>query len=394
MNFRLVTAAFALAAPALLAQAPRSAPKSSAAQDRIVHVNQIQVIGTHNSYNMGFAPTEYRYLMEHYPRTVHSVEYHHQTLFNQLSAGVRQLELDLVRDDKGGRFSHPKIVGLAKAEGLPADPDFDPTHEFDKPGFKIIHLGDINLRSACGLFVTCLQQIRSWSRTHPNHLPIFLLIEDKQGSLSSFPGATRAEPWTAATWDSLDKEILSVFPRKELITPDDVRGKHATLNEAVQSTGWPTLAHARGKVIFLLYNRKSGPAYIAGHPMMKGRVLFINSTAGAPEAGFVEDDKGTAASINNLVKQNYLVRTRVDFNTEEGRTNNTTRRDLLIHDTGAQMISTDFPVSEPAPWTGYTVGFPDGLVAHCSVVNAPKGCRSDWLEPGVKTLPASPPHHP
>ena len=185
-------AAFALASSLAVAQ-------NQAAQDKLVHLNQIQVIGTHNSYNMGFAPSEGKYMAEHYARTFHGVEYHHQTLSQQLEGGVRQLELDIVQDPKGGRFSHPQIIQLTKDAGLPTDPDFDPHHEFDKPGFKIIHLGDLNLRSGCNLFTTCLQQIRTWSKAHPKHLPIFLLIEDKQGSLSQLPGATTAEPWTADT---------------------------------------------------------------------------------------------------------------------------------------------------------------------------------------------------
>ncbi len=37
-------------------------------QDALVHLNQIQVIGTHNSYNTGFAPSEAKYFQEHYAK--------------------------------------------------------------------------------------------------------------------------------------------------------------------------------------------------------------------------------------------------------------------------------------------------------------------------------------
>jgi len=386
------------AATLVLALAPfasaQTSPKplSQKAQDKVLRINQLQVIGTHNSYNMGFAPSEDIYMNKHYASTARGVEYHHQDLPHQLEAGIRQLELDIVQDPKGGRFSHPKIVELTKAEGLPADPDFDPNHEMDKPGFKIIHLGDLNLRSGCNLFTTCLKQIRTWSKAHPKHAPIFLLIEDKQGNLGPLPGHTPAEPWTAETWDSLDREILSVFPRKEIITPDDVRGKHATLEESVLANGWPTLGESRGKVLFLLYIRKSAPAYLAGHPMMQGRVLFVNGRPGEPEAGFVEQDAANADAINDLVKKNYLVRTRSDTNTNQGRNNDTTRRDMLLA-SGAQIISTDFPVAESAPWPGgYNVGFPEAVPARCNPINAPTGCNTAAIEPGVHTLPMSPTH--
>lgn len=382
-----------LGAGLLTLAAVAAAAQTSSKQDKVVRLNQIQVVGSHNSYNTGFAPSEEKYFSGHFPEAFHGVDYHHQSLPKQLDAGVRQLELDIVTDPAGGRFSHPKIVGLTKEAGLPADPDFDPQHEMDKPGFKVIHLGDVNQRSSCQTFVHCLQDIRGWSKAHPKHVPILLLIEDKQGRLSQLPGATTAEPWTAETWNALDAEIRSVFPAKELITPDQVRGKYPTLEAAVLAGAWPTLAESRGKVLFLLYNRPSAPAYLEGHPLLQGRVLFTNSEPGKPDAAFVERDKGSQDEIRALVKSGYLVRTRADFNTDQGRTNDTARRDLTLA-SGAQMVSTDFPVSEPAPWTGYTVGLPGGVAARCNPVNAPSGCKDELLEPGVKTKEPSPSHLP
>ena len=43
---------------------------SQAAQDKIVHLNQIQVIGSHNSYHAGFAPSERKYLEMKNPKTL------------------------------------------------------------------------------------------------------------------------------------------------------------------------------------------------------------------------------------------------------------------------------------------------------------------------------------
>ncbi|HEU4635784.1 MAG TPA: phosphatidylinositol-specific phospholipase C1-like protein [Edaphobacter sp.] len=372
MSRSLVLVCLALTSMTLSAQ-------SRKAQDEALHLNQIQVIGTHNSYNLGFAPSEGKYFEQHYPKAYHGVEYHHQPLTQQLNAGVRQLELDIVQDPKGGRFAHPKIVELTKEAGLPADPDFNPNHEWDKPGFKTLHLGDLNQRSSCVLFTSCLREIRSWSKAHKGHVPIFLLIEDKQGRLSQMPGAVTAEPWTAATWDAMDAEIRSVFKANEIITPDQVRGGASTLEEVVLAGKWPTLKDARGKVVFLLYNRTSTRPYLEGHPMMKGRVLFVNGRPGESEAGFVEQDKGTADEIAALVKKGYLVRTRADFNTDQGRTNDLTRKNETLK-SGAQMVSTDFPISEPAPWTGYSVGLPNGEPARCNPVNAPVGCKDVWIE--------------
>ena len=378
----------------LMANASYGLAQTTAAQDKLVHLNQIQVIGSHNSYNLGFAPSEEKFARSRNPKTYESLEYHHATLTAQLDGGVRQLEIDIVQDPKGGRFAHPKIVELTKQAGLPADPDFDPNHEMDKPGFKVIHIPDLNQRSSCLLFTDCLREIRTWSKAHPEHVPLFLLIENKHGRTESIPNSVEAEPFTTETFDALDKEIRSVFSDDEMILPDEVRGHYPTLDAAVRAGNWPTLEKSRGKVIFLIDQKNAGPLYTAGHPVLQGRVLFTNSDPGRPDAAFVEENEGTPELINQLVRQGYIVRARADENTTAARTNDTTRRDALLH-SGAQMISTDYPLSEPSKWTGYSVGFANGLPARCNIINAPPGCRDDLLEPGAKSggTPSAP-HHP
>jgi len=42
-------------------------------------------------------------------------------------------------------------------------------------------------------------------------------------------------PFDAKLYDDLDREIFSVFDRKRIITPDDVRGHYASLNQAVRA---------------------------------------------------------------------------------------------------------------------------------------------------------------
>lgn len=81
-----------------------------APQDELVHLNQIQVIGSHNSYHAGFAPSGRKYLEMKNPKTLRGLDYHHAPLGNQLSGGVRQVEIDIFADPDGGRFAHPAIV--------------------------------------------------------------------------------------------------------------------------------------------------------------------------------------------------------------------------------------------------------------------------------------------
>jgi len=357
---------------------------SQAAQDKIVRLNQIQVIGSHNSYHAGFAPSERKYLEMKNPKTLRSLDYHHAPLGDQLSGGVRQVEIDIFADPNGGRFAHPSIVRKVAAAGLPADPDFDPHHEMDKPGFKVMHVQDLDERSTCHTFVACLKDIRTWSKQHPHHLPIFILVETKEDTPRDLPDAVKAETFTPELFDAMDAEIRSVFQPSEIITPDEVRGNAPSLVEAVHGGNWPTLAKARGRVIFLMDQQHVGPIYTQGHPSLRGRILFTNTIPGAPDAAFVEQNGGSVEEINALVKQGYLVRTRTDESTEQARTDDTTRRDLALS-SGAQMLSTDYPSSEPSQWTKYFVGLPNGLVARCNPVNKPEGCVDSLLE----AVPAS-----
>jgi Phosphoinositide phospholipase C, Ca2+-dependent len=364
----------------VLGQVLMAQQSQQAAQDKIVHLNQIQVIGSHNSYHAGFAPSERKYMEMKNPKALRSLDYHHAPLGNQLSGGVRQVEIDVFADPEGGRFAHPAIVQTIAAAGLPADPDFDPKHEMDKPGFKVMHIQDLDQRSTCHAFVACLNDVRAWSKQHPHHLPIFILVETKEDTPREMPNAVKPLPFTATVFDALDAEIRSVFKPNEIITPDEVRGNALTLVEAVHAGKWPTLARARGRVIFLMDQQHVGPIYTQGHPSLRGRILFTNAIPGAPDAAFIEQNDGSPEEINALVKQGYLVRTRTDESTEQARTNDTTRRDRALS-SGAQILSTDYPSSEPSPWTKYSVELPNGLVARCNPVNKPVGCVDSLLEP-------------
>lgn len=180
----------------------------------------------------------------------------------------------------------------------------------------------------------------------------------------------------------------------KMILPDKVRSNYQTLEAAVRAGHWPTLAESRGKVIFLMDQKNAGPVYTAGHPLLQGRVLFTNSDPGKPDAAFVEQNEGSPQQIDQLVRQGYIVRARADESTIAARANDTTRRDALLH-SGAQMISTDYPLSEPSKWTGYSVGFEDGLPARCNTINAPPTCKNSLLEPHAKSSRAlSPENYP
>jgi len=340
-----------------------------------VKLNQVQVIGTHNSYHAGLAPSEAKLLEQRNPKLYQALEYRHRPLDEQLSSGVRQIELDIYADSEGGRYAHPIGLDAVAAAGLPKDPDFDPEGLMSKPGFKVMHVQELDYRSTCQQLIACLKIVRAWSQEHPDHVPIFILLETKQADLPPQYHARSPEKFATTTFDALDAEIRSVFKSGEMITPDQVRGKHATLEEAVLRNEWPTLAAARGKVVFLMDQRPVGPVYLEGHPALRGRLIFTNAEPGQPDCAFTEENDGAQEEIAALVRKGYLVRTRTDADTKQARTNDTSRREIALA-SGAQLLSTDYPESEPSQWTRYSVGLPGGAVARCNPVNSPRSCSN------------------
>ncbi len=367
MNIRIVVASTLVAAltPAF----------AQSAGNTDLKLNQIQIVGTHNSYHAGIAPNEVKVWQAKYAKAYLGLEYTHPALTVQLDSGVRQLELDVYADSQGGRYAHPSGPSMVAAAGLPADPPFDPDHIMDKPGFKVMHVQDVDYRSNCQPFIACLQEVRSWSKAHPDHVPVFILVETKQDTPKGLK-LTVPETFTSATFDALDAEIRSVFPAGELVTPDDVRGDYPTLEAAVLAGNWPTLRSSRGKVVFLMDQRPVGPVYLEGHPSLRGRVIFTNAAPGEPDAAFMERNDGPADEIAALVRKGYLIRTRTDADTKQARTNDTSMRDAMIA-SGAQILSTDYPINEPAKWAGhYVVALPGDVVARCNPIDAPAHCNS------------------
>ncbi len=350
-----------------------------------VKINEIQLVGTHNSYHSGIGPNEMVNLRKLNPRAADSLESRHPSIEAQLNDGVRQLEIDVYGDAKGGLFAHPQGPVLAANAGLPADPPFDPEGLMMKPGFKVLHVQDIDYRSSCQPFTNCLTIIRSWSKAHPGHLPIFVLVENKDGRPQG-EGMVTPEPITGETFDALDAEVRSVFQPREVITPDDVRGDHKTLNEAVLGGGWPTLDRARGKVIFLLDQRRVGPLYTKGHASLEGRVFFTNAAPGTPDAAFTECNNSVSdpGLVPGLIRKGYLVRTMTDPGFAGVKANETARRDASIS-SGAQILSTDYPAGEPAESGFFVTVRPSGQFrpnARCNLVLKPVNCTDAMLKEG------------
>ena len=150
-----------------------------------LRINDMQVLGSHNSYHLRPAPEAYAAIEALSAELAESIDYSHRSLTEQLeSFGVRQFEIDVFADPGGGLYSSRAampLVGLSAESGLV---------ELDEPGFKVLHTQDFDFETNCLTLQLCLGEIAVWSDANPDHLPIMIMIELKQESV---PEAAAAE---------------------------------------------------------------------------------------------------------------------------------------------------------------------------------------------------------
>jgi len=268
-----------------------------------------------------------------------AIDYTRRPLREQLvELGVRHFELDCYLDPEGMLYRHPLALSMARAAGATVPP-FDPEGRLAQPGIKVLHSPDFDVRTTNYTLRDALAEVKDWSDGHPQHLPIFLLLELKS---DAFSGKTPL-PWEGKAFATLHRELADIWPRERILTPADVQGDAATLREAVAGRGWPEVDDHRGKVAFLLDNEGSvRDRYLAATD--ESRLLFVSVDRDHPQAAWMKrnDPVGQEQEIRNLVREGFLVRTRADAGTREARANDTRRRDRAIA-TGAQLISTDYP---------------------------------------------------
>jgi Phosphoinositide phospholipase C, Ca2+-dependent len=360
---------------------PLSAFRLAVAGDD-VRWNQIQVIGTHNSYHLAPVPAVSSLIAAAGQEQAEALDYSHPPLADQFSVqGVRQIELDLFSDPNGGHYADPAARKSLRAMGRDPGPDPDATGALRRPGIKILHVPDVDYRTTVPTLVDALTQVRNWSRAHASHVPIMILLELKADPVASLP--TKPLPFDREALKSLESEILSVFSRRDIIVPEEVRGSYATLAEAVRRAGWPKLAEVRGRVMFAIDNEDHiRDRYLDLHPQLQGQLCFVSVPETHPQAAWfkINDPIGEFERIRRLVDGGFLVRTRADADTRQARSNETTQRDKALA-SGAQFVSTDYPQPDRR-FSPYCVQFPIQTVARANPVSAHGRWTGLDLEPG------------
>jgi hypothetical protein len=331
-------------------------------EDKGLRLNEIQVIGTHNSYHLAPTPEIMKLIGLTGKAVADSIDYTHAPLAEQFgSLGIRQIELDIYADPDGGLYSDP--VGRKLAQQTGADPrmPFDFDGVMQKPGTKIIHAPGFDFATHVPTLRMALEQTVAWSKSNPGHLPILILIEIKESAIG--PAGVKPLKFDRARLDGLDQEIRESIPGDMMLTPDHVRGEYSSLREAIEKRGWPTLERCCGKVFFALDNTDGvKDRYLEDHESLKDRLMFVSVGPEHPAAGWmkINDPLEDFQRIQDCVRRGFIVRTRADYDTKQARQNDTNQRDRAV-ESGAQFISTDFPIPDPR-WTDYCVQWPDRAV--------------------------------
>ena len=383
---------FTASRPAL-AQAKPVAPSAQPCDSRCeakwldanLRLDQMQVIGTAKSTKQRPSKALLRLIRMGGKEHAEALDFGHPSLGAQLDGDVRALSFDVAHDPQGGHYRNPAAASMA----MELLPDGYVT-AMRQPGFKVIHVLDVDYNSSCLALSDCLKQVAAWSKAHPRHLPITIILRTNDVR-TPMPGATRPLAFDAAAFDALDNEIRVAFPQDQIITPGQVQADHPSLREAAHAHNWPKLDMARGKVMFVLDDTpQKARLYQGARKSLEGRVMFVAGDETMPIAAFLSlpDPVKDSGRIARAVKSGLMVITRADAGTSEARANRPQRRDAAFA-SGAQIVQTDFAVADRAIGP-YRVSLADHPGAMCGKALAPEHCVR-FEEPPVRTAVASVP---
>ncbi|MBQ5882892.1 MAG: phosphatidylinositol-specific phospholipase C domain-containing protein, partial [Clostridia bacterium] len=120
-----------------------------------VKLNEIAILGTHNSYQR-LATAETRFAMNIVDAItlkklgLNTFDFEMDTLTDQLEMGIRNVEIDIETLDKNNKIE-----------------------------FKVTHNSLIDNASSAYDFEKALQEIKMWSDNNPEHIPVIIIVEPK-----------------------------------------------------------------------------------------------------------------------------------------------------------------------------------------------------------------------
>src|SRR5690606_33055866 len=142
-----------------------------------LRMNQIQVIASHNSYRQKTYLPIFDFVQgikNLLPPDLDpdGWDYDHLPFDQQFSDyNVRGLEIDIYNDPQGGNFSN------WAGKSFVSEPIESNVPELDLPGFKVLHVPDLDYLTNYWTFKSSLEALKQWSDQHPRHVPLFIYIE-------------------------------------------------------------------------------------------------------------------------------------------------------------------------------------------------------------------------
>jgi hypothetical protein len=342
---------------------------SPAWMDANLRINELQIVGTAESAKQRPDKALLGLIGMGGRKGAEALNFGQPSLSTQLDNDARALSFDVAYDPKGGAYKNPAGASMA----MDVLPD-DYIKTMSQPGFKVIHVLDVDYRSSCLLLSDCLHQVADWSKAHPRHLPIVILLHTDDIK-TPMPGATKPVACDETALNALDREIRTVFTPNQIITPDQLQGGHASLREAAMAHAWPRLGDARGKVIFVLDDDAAKvKTYQGTRKSLEGRAMFVTTDETSPLAAFISiaNPVKDGARIQVAVRQGFMVATRADAQTREARGNDVARRNAAFA-SGAQIVETDFLKPDPTI-SSYRVSLADNADAMCGTSLTPEHC--------------------
>jgi len=269
-------------------------------------LNEISALATHNSYKT--MPTMYiSYpLSVFFGQRVKNGWYEMSPFTEQLNQGYRGLELDVCCYDNKFLLMH------------------DPFSDWNT------HSPDFEL---------ALKEIKLWSDTNPGHIPIHIMLQIRnQFSFYTYKFQTMTKERLVAM-DALIEEVFG----DAVITPGQIKGSYATLNEAVKAQAWPKVKDSLGKVYFtILFDKpKIEKNYLDIDPTFATQQAFVfihpKDTPNS-YSSFILADSPFEEGLADLIDQGYILRTRIDEQFDHS-----TERFQASIILGSTILSTDYP---------------------------------------------------
>lgn len=294
-----------------------------------IKFNELRYIATHNSYQTE-AVDEYKKIYRNLSELTFGWVSEKKGLFvsptvtEQLNNGIYSLEIDVETFDRNGEIS-----------------------------FTCMHSPTLDMTTSCYDFSLLLKEISMWSDNNPNHLPITIIIEPKK----LFIPLENMKFFNVDYALAFDGALRAGLGDK-LFTPADMLRDYESFSAMRAADDWCKVGDMLGKVLFLLHDCNVTQEYIDVDPSIKSQAMFPmlrEDDVDRDCASFLlinKPDEAVDASEEVIANGKFIVRTRADEFTSVSEE----RRELALA-SGAQIVSTDYPVKTDLQDSDYYLAF-------------------------------------